>query len=231
MISKHCDRKFHFSVWEFWRGQSWCTANWWSIDSQSFWTSLSYQIKRIHRLLAISVTTVPDFQRAERQVLGLTGSNSSRWFALILLRGLESLSECRSESPLCCVYNEGNTHIYSLLSLSVLHTHNTLRLPSPINRTPGEQEGENQIQSGYWFEGVFENGGGVCLCSCMCVSSHSTPCQGPLLSKTTLQVLLFKGLSAASLLQLQSSFVFCAAAEQRLLHPRATSSRIPCELN
>ena len=75
------------------------------------------------------------------------------------------------------------------------HTHNTLRLPSPINRTPGEQEGENQIQSGYWFEGVCAC---VCVCACVFASSHSTACQGPLLSKATLQVLLFKGLSAAS---------------------------------
>lgn len=39
---------------------------------------------------------------------------------------------------------------------------------------------------------------GKCVCARACVSSHSTPCQGPLLSETTLQVLLFKGLSAAS---------------------------------
>lgn len=47
---------------------------------------------------------------------------------------------------------------------AVLHTHtHTRNLPSPINRTPGEQEGKNQIQSGYWFGGVFENGRELCV--------------------------------------------------------------------
>ena len=138
------------------------------------------------------------------------------------------------------------THIPTLSN-----THTMLRLPSPINRTPGEQEGENQIQSGYWFEGVCVCvcikekcvcvcvcarvcvRARVCSCSCSCVfaTSHSTACQGPLLSKATLQVLLFKGLSAASAAAAGELSFLRAAAVQRLLHPWATSSRILCELN
>lgn len=41
--------------------------------------ALSYQINRINQLLAISLMTVPDFRRAERHILDLTGSDSSRW--------------------------------------------------------------------------------------------------------------------------------------------------------
>lgn len=75
----------------------------------------------------------------------------------------------------------------------------------------------------------------MCVRVLVCVSSHSTACQGPLLSKTTSQVLLFKGVSAASVTaagELSLFFFFsCAAAVQGLLHPRAASSSTPCELN
>lgn len=57
------------------------------------------------------------------------------------------------------MYSEENRSLYLL---SYTHTH-TRNLPSPINRTPGEQEGKNQIQSGYWFGGVFENGRELCV--------------------------------------------------------------------
>ena len=108
-----------------------------------------------------------------------------RTFALISLWGLERFSECRSESLLYCVHNERNTHPHTLCytythththththtrarAHTHTHTHNTLRLPSPINRTPGEQEGENQIQSGYWFEGVC-----ACVCVLLCLHRHT----------------------------------------------------------
>lgn len=117
-------------------------------------------------------------------------------------------------SALLCVQWWNESYTYCTLP----HTHHL-----PISRTPGKQKEKAQIQSVHLM---------VCLRlkgKHLCESLHSTPCQGPLLSKQPYKYFYLKDHQQPVWLQLRSSLD--AAAAQWLLDPRAKSSRIPSEAN
>lgn len=135
-----------------------------------------------------------------------------RTFALILLRGLENLSECRSELLLCCVYNEGNAHINSL---SVTHTHHiVLAKPNQQDTLGARRGGEpNSIRLLIWGCVWKWRGSVYMLVRVYPHTQHHVKAHFCL--KQPYKYFYLKDYQQLVWLQLESSLGFCAAAAQR----------------
>lgn len=140
---------------------------------------------------------------AERWVLKMTGSDSSGWLENVSLdftpgTGEPLRMQIQVATLLCVQSRKTHTHIKCSLWCTHIHTHHTV-FAKPNQQAPwGARTGElNSIKLLIW--GCVWKWRGSVYCMCACVYRHTQHhVKAHFLSKATPQVLLFKGLSAAS---------------------------------